>query len=585
MNEIFKKILDNLDEYILLIDKNYSIIYANKKTLDKFKFSIDENKKCYNIIFNTQIPCSGCPIFYLSEINPVIEQCVSLTEKEFLKVDYIFFSLDKILISMRFLEKEKPCRSIILNVLENLSGIVFFIQKGKIIYVNKFAEKSLGFNTQELIGLNFIETLIPEREKIKVEEYFRKFFKGVKDEETIIFSLKTRYGKEKIFSWDFFEMFDWKLEKVLVIVGIDVTEFVKIRDNLEIFHKTQTFSEFLRGLVHDYNNILQGIQNYLNVMKKNIHNPTKIQEYINLTERTLSSWIDLNRLLLEYTKEIKEVTKKRIEMVGFLKENLELFQFIAGKNIKIYIDFDYLSAVWIHGDSSFWRYIFLNFISNAKDAIEGEGEIWITLKTEKKDGNYLIITIKDTGCGIPEENINKIFKPFFTTKPKGSGLGLFLIKNHIQNLNGKIEVESKVGKGTTFKLYIPIIKEKKIFDIAKAKEKRKLNIVVVDDSQEIREFLKEILEKEGHKVYSFKSGGEVLKNIDKIDKIDLLIVDINLPDIKGDALYNMLKYKFPELKVLYLTGDILALADFSEENVLLKPFKIEELFTKIEELF
>jgi len=107
----------------------------------------------------------------------------------------------------------------------------------------------------------------------------------------------------------------------------------------------------------------------------------------------------------------------------------------------------------------------------------------------------------------------------------------------------------------------------------------------VDDSQEIREFLKKILEKEGHKVYSFKSGGEVLKNIDKIDKIDLLIVDINLPDIKGDALYNMLKYKFPELKVLYLTGDILALADFSEENVLLKPFKIEELFTKIEELF
>ncbi|PMP97536.1 MAG: hypothetical protein C0169_02760, partial [Thermodesulfobacterium geofontis] len=405
---------------------------------------------------------------------------------------------------------------------------------------------------------------------------------GEKEEE-IMLNLINKEGKSKTYLGKCFAMKDIDEEKILVITGMDVTEFLDLRQRLDSIHKTQSFGSFLRSMVHDFNNILQQVRNYLKDVEKNLNNPQKIKKYLNLTEKTLSSWIDLNKLLLDYTKEFREIEEKRTEIISFMKNNLELFQLIAGSHIFIQLDFNYLSSAWVPGDESFWRYIFLNFISNAKDAIEGEGTISLILRTKTEEGKkYLLVFIKDTGCGIPEEYLDKIFQPFFTTKEKSSGLGLFLVKSHINNIGGKIEVESEVGKGTIFKVYVPLVEVKKI-----EKEKKKPEetyIILVEDEEETRKNLKEILETEGYKVYVFSSGKEVKENLSEIERADLLISDLHLPDIKGGELYQILKQKFPNIDVIFLTGDIFGLAELPSNRVILKPFSINDLFLKIKEL-
>jgi len=576
----FDEILDRLDTGVVVVEKNYFIIYANRKAKEIFDLDLSSGITCYSLFYQYSDPCSGCVKEFLTPEKPRVKLTLSLGEKTYL-IEYSYLSENLILIFIKDVDEESYYKSLYFNLLEKLPISVFFLKKGKIKYLNSFSEKLLGYKKQELLGKSFMDLVYPE-EKFGIEKTFNVVLIDEKEED-FMFSLVDKEGKTRTYLGRCFVTKDLDKEKMLVVSGVEVTEFLGFKQKMDVVHKTQSFGNFLRGLVHDFNNVLQQVKDYLKQMESDLNNPQRIEKYLTLTEKTLSSWIDLNKLLLDYTKEFKEIEKKRTEIIGFLKNNLELFQFIAGSDIFIQLDFNYLSSAWIPGDESFWRYIFLNFISNAKDAIDGEGTISFIFRTKKEEGKkYLTIFIKDTGCGIPEEYLDKIFKPFFTTKEKSSGLGLFLVKNHITNIGGKIEVESEVGKGTTFKIFVPLVEVKKI-----EKERRKPEetfIVLVEDEEEIRENLKKILESEGYKVYTFSSGKDVKENLFKIEKADLLISDLHLPDIKGGELYQMLKQKFPNIDVIFLTGDIFALAELPSNRVILKPFSITDLFSKIKEV-
>lgn len=462
------------------------------------------------------------------------------------------------------------------KVLEESPFYFFVVVDGKISDVNLFTQQRLGYSKEELVGREFIDLIGSEHEKI-LEIIKKPYFR---EKETLRFKLydvKNQVieieGTFLIFSLD---------KKAVIIIGKDLREVLELRKRIESFYRQQSFVEFLRSLIHDFNNILQVSSNYLKKIKENADNSSEVKRYSMLAEKTLASWIDLNKILLEYTKEIRELKQAQTELVSFLKNNLEIFQVIAGSEISIRLNFGNIKKVLIPGEETFWRYIFLNFISNAKDAIQGEGYIDIFLSVTREKGNkYLVVFISDTGCGIPEEIIDKIFLPFFTTKKQGSGLGLFLVKNHIESLGGKIEVESQVKKGTTFKIYVPILS----LVLTKPLEpKIQLNILLLEDDDEQRQNLKDILEKEGYQIFAFKSFKELEENLEKISHLDLLIVDYHLPEFSGEEIYKKLKEKFPHLEVLYLTGDIFKLAELPIKNVLIKPFSVEQLLCKVKEL-
>lgn len=463
------------------------------------------------------------------------------------------------------------------KILEESPLYFFLISEGKILEVNTFTQEKLGYYKEELVGREFVSLLASDYERVL--GILKGLTSGVR--ETLRFRMLDIKGNLIEIEGTFIPL-EIDKKRVVVMIGKDHTEFLELKEKIEKFYKQQSFVEFLRSLVHDFNNILQVTSGYLKRIRENAEDPSEVKRYSILAERTLSSWIDLNKMLLEYTKEIRELRQTQTELVAFLKNNLEIFQIIAGSDINVRLNLGNIKQVFIPGEETFWRYIFLNFISNAKDAIEGEGYIDICLcLTRKEDMRYIVISVSDTGCGIPEENLDKIFMPFFTTKKEGSGLGLFLVRNHIENLGGKIEVESQLNKGTTFKLYVPILS----LTLTKPYEpKFELNIILLEDEEEQRENLKEVLEKEGYQVFAFGTYRELEENLGSIPKADLLVVDYHLPELSGERVYERLKQHFPEIEVLYLTGDLFKLADLPYRNTLIKPFSLEQLVCKVKEL-
>ncbi|MBZ4681141.1 ATP-binding protein [Thermodesulfobacterium sp.] len=461
----------------------------------------------------------------------------------------------------------------------DLDLYVMILEQDKVVYLNKVAEENLGYTKEELLEkgiggfLAYHPNFLTELKKELLKKHKHK---------TIIKFL-TREGK--IITLEaFFYKVELTPQKIFILmVGKDTGELTELRTKIEELEKNQRFSEFLRSLVHDFNNILQNTLKYLKNIEENVDKPEEVKRYKFLAEKTLKSWIDLNRLLIDYTKGIRDVLSSQLEMVSFLKNNLDIFQIIAGPKIQIQLSLGSLVNVFVPGEETFWRYIFLNFISNAKDAIEDEGKIEIALSLKTLEKKYLIIKIKDNGCGIPEENLEKIFMPFFTTKKESSGLGLFLVKNHITSLGGKLEVESKVNLGTTFKIWVPALSVTLLSPLKKS-EIKKLKIILLEDEPEILASMQEILEGEGHQVWAFSNYEELEKNLDKISSPDLLITDYHMPGIKGFEVYQNLKQKFPDLKVLFLTGDLLSLAELPSFKLLLKPFTVEQLLAKIEEV-
>lgn len=468
-----------------------------------------------------------------------------------------------------------------LNLAECALGLglyVMVLEQDKVVYLNKVAEENLGYPKEEIVGKGIGSLLVSSPNFMT--ELKKELLKKHKQKKMVKFL--TRQGKVVILEALFYKVELTPQETLILMVGKDTGELTELRAKIEELEKNQRFSEFLRSLVHDFNNILQNTLKYLKNIEENVDKPEEVKRYKFLAEKTLKSWIDLNRLLIDYTKGIRDVLSSQLEMVSFLKNNLDIFQIIAGPKIQIQLSLGSLVNVFVPGEEIFWRYIFLNFISNAKDAIEDEGKIEIALSLKTLEKKYLIIEIKDTGCGIPEENLEKIFLPFFTTKKESSGLGLFLVKNHITSLGGKLEVESKVNLGTTFKIWVPALSVTLLSPLKKS-EIKKLKIILLEDEPEILASMQEILEGEGHQVWAFSNYEELEKNLDKISSPDLLITDYHMPGIKGFEVYQNLKQKFPDLKVLFLTGDLLSLAELPSFKLLLKPFTAEQLLAKIKE--
>lgn len=569
MSELILKALDNLDNPVLIVNKHTrEVIYHNIKAK-----SLLEEINRQGILHKRD----------LSEEKGVILTCDYPTP-------LIFFgtckSIDEehLLISFQELRKDRPFSGFLFELIEELPILVLFMKNGKIIYANRFVEPLLGYTRDELLGKNLMNDLIWELDRPKAEIHCQKVMKGVK-EEAVIFALVDKNGRVKNLLWKCFLTQDWEGEPIVVTTASDVSELLELSQKIEKIHKIQTFSEFLRGLIHDFNNVLHTIQSYLRELRS--APVSKMENLISSIEKTIFSWIDLNRILLDYTKESREIWKKKIDIINFLKENLETFQLILGNKVQLYFNPGHRKSLFTSGDSSFWRYIFLNLFINAKDAMEGEGEIYVAISTyeDKINGRkYVKISIRDTGPGIPEEVISRIFDPFFTTKEKGSGLGLFLVKHHINNLKGFIEVESKLNRGTTFFLYVPLVSEIPICSPTQEVSLKDKVIYLVEDEEEIRESLKVVLTEKGAKVFAFEKGEDLLEELNTLEAPDIVLIDLNLPDMEGREVVRRLTEVFPQLKALYLTGDVFILSEIPEERVLLKPFKIEDLCAKISKI-
>jgi signal transduction histidine kinase/CheY-like chemotaxis protein len=315
-----------------------------------------------------------------------------------------------------------------------------------------------------------------------------------------------------------------------------------LEKNLRQTQKLETIGKLTSGMAHDFNNLLSSIFGSLNLLKKRVPDSENVVRLIDNIESCAVRAKDLTKGLLSYGKPTplkKEIIKPNQLLTEISKVITQTFP--SNINFEKKVDDNLYDLL---GNPTEIYQVLLNLAVNAKEAIEKEGTIKLAAQNlvvnEKnlisypmlEKFKYVKFSITDTGSGIKEENIQHIFDPYFSTKVKetGSGLGLYVTYGIIKTHRGHIEVSSEINKGTTFDVYIPAFEPETEIEIADASEKI---ILLADDEIMLRDLLAELLESNGYNVIKVSSGIEVLKVLTEEIKVDLVIIDYNMPEMNG----------------------------------------------------
>ena len=390
---------------------------------------------------------------------------------------------------------------------------------------------------------------------------------------------------------------------------IDITDRKKAeeeRRKLEVqFQQAQRFEALgtlAGGIAHDFNNLLMNIQGNTSLMLFEIDNTHPNFEPLKNIEKQVKSGALLTRQMLGYARKGK-FNVKPVDLNQIVDESAETFG-RTRKEITIEREFED-DLFSIEADQGQIEQVLLNLYVNAADAMPGGGKLFLKTQNEThlniksdhyrpKPGNYVQLTVTDTGSGMDKATLERIFDPFFTTKEmgRGTGLGLASVYGIVKSHDGYIDVESEKGHGTTFTIFLPAA-EKGVEDNAEADArliKGSGTLLIVDDEELVLDVGVNMLEKLGYTVLKAHNGTEAVDIFEaNKDKIKMVILDIIMPDMGGGEVYDKIKPINPGVKVLLssgysVDGQAIELLERGCDGFMQKPFTMEELSGKITQI-
>jgi signal transduction histidine kinase/CheY-like chemotaxis protein len=370
----------------------------------------------------------------------------------------------------------------------------------------------------------------------------------------------------------------------------------KIQEQLFQAQKLEAIGTLAGGIAHDFNNMLQGILGYASLLKLKLKETDEMYKPIDIIEKTAERAAELTRQLLGFARKGKYFVEV-LNPNDLVNDVSNIIKRTFDKSISIEMNLS-PDVSLIEGDKSQLENSIMNICLNARDAMPSGGILRIETFNEDVSknnvsgadvlGSYAVISISDTGIGIDEDIKSRIFEPFFTTKEpgKGTGMGLAMVYGIVKNHNGFITVDSIKGKGSTFRIYLPKYKkavEDRHYKNAIAPIHGRGTLLIVDDEDDIRDFFKIAMSDLGYSVLEASNGKEALKiyNENK-SSIDLIILDLIMPEMGGKEALIKLKEINPNIKVLISTGygDDGIVKDLADKNIvgfIYKPFNIVKL--------
>ena len=381
------------------------------------------------------------------------------------------------------------------------------------------------------------------------------------------------------------------------------TELKKIEVQLLQAQKMESIGTLAGGIAHDFNNILSGILGYAQLAEINIDNSVKEKEYIFQIIKNTHRAAELVQQILTFSRQ-SEYQKQPFKIYIGLKEALKLLRSTIPTTIEIKTKID--SKAMALADPTKIHQLIMNLCTNAYHAMRETGGLMTVSLTDTKisktkrvkgkkipAGNYFKLEVSDTGHGMDEKTLEKVFDPYFTTKQvgKGTGLGLALVQAIVDEHDGFLNVYSEINKGTNFYIYLPIIRQETEPETSTIKTTFSLKgnekIMFVDDEESIREITKEFLEKMGYKVSLFENGIEAYKAFEKNPhQFDLTITDMTMPGMAGHKLAAELLKIRPGFPILLCTGFSENISEEKAASIgikgfLLKPIAMQDLSQKI----
>lgn len=471
----------------------------------------------------------------------------------------------------------KENREFLEKVIETAPSLIVLARlDSSIVFFNKACEELTGYSRDEVRGKKIIDLFVPDSWKKEVKKRFEDPF-SPRLIDSHVNPWIAKEGKEKQIEWRCTILQKSGNEDPYILsTGVDLTERKKLESQLQQAQKMEAIGRLAGGVAHDFNNLLTVILIYSDSLLMKISSDEGLKESVTEIKRAAERASELTGQLLAFGRR-QAVHPKLIDINAVIKDSRKMLGHLIREDIELLTELIPGTAC-IMFDPGQIEQIIINLVLNARDAMDEGGKITISTSKvildepymgrymEIKPGNYILMTVSDTGHGMAEEILSHIFEPFFTTKKmgtgSGTGLGLASVYGIISQNGGFIDVQSKVGEGTDFKLYIPEVPMDNHYEnqkqeiIGTVKHKKQATILFVEDEKAIRQISCEVLVSiGGYKVIEASNGNDALKICKEHEgRIDLMIVDLVMPEMRGDKLAEEALKLRPGVKILYISG-------------------------------
>ena len=609
---LLETVLNAIPDIIGVQDVNHRIIRFNKAGYEFFGKTESEvvGQRCYELIGES----SACAMCVTNQMHnaPEATQVVKYLEDRGLWMDiraYPILDMDGRLVRIvehwrditglkkseaSLKESEEKYRLLV----ENANASIFIYQDDEFQFTNRRA-REMG----RRIGLM--------RSRLSLQDYLhkddlREDLDGLQDRlngkeekpHALVFRLKDILGDTIWVELNTVNI-TWQGKPATLNFVRDITRRKKLERRFQEAQRMESLGTLAGGIAHDFNNLLMGIQGNVSLMYLGLNTDDESQEKLRSIESCVESGSRLTKQLLGFARGGKYVVKP-MDMNQIVENSSEMFG-RTRRAIRISTHFE--PKLWIvMVDRSQIEQVLVNLFLNAWQAMQGSGELKLRTDNVYLDsayvkphdvppGRYVRVSVTDTGTGMNEATKRRIFEPFFTTQEpgRGTGLGLASAFGIIKNHNGFITVESEPGKGSTFEFFLPATDKKPEEESQPVEviETGSETILLVDDEEYIIDVGRLMLDGLGYNILTANGGQEAIDLFGKEkDNIDLVILDLVMPDVDGEAVFHEIRKISPKIKVLFASGHYMveqtrALLKSGLSDFLHKPFNLRQLSTKI----
>jgi hypothetical protein len=528
-------------------------------------------------------------------------------------------------------------------VIESLQDYAVFMMdpEGRVNMWNLGAEQIRGWKQEEVLGQSFELFYTPEdRTTRQPQQALRRaaidgryeeegwrvrkdgswfwadvVYTAIRDDDGALigFSAVTRDLTERKRAEEELQVLNAKLEERVVEQTTELVRSIAQRETLQQqllqSQKMESIGTLAGGIAHDFNNILNVILGYASGLPQHAGDARKLSENVEIIKETVQRGTSLVQQLLAMARKTDTVFEK-VDINETLKKLETLLNQTFPKTVEVALSLDpELSAVM--ADPNQLNQAMLNLCLNARDAMPEGGKLLLSTETvlgadlrrsfqEAREERYACISVTDNGIGMDDGIKSRIFEPFFTTKEvsQGTGLGLSVVYGIVSNHRGFVKVTSELGRGATFRLYLPLpgdasglIPEKQPAQAAQAMELggRGETILFVEDEIRQLQLMQSFLQAEGYRVLTAQDGDEAVAiHFKHKDDIALVVLDLGLPKLNGWEAFQKMKRTDPSVKAIFATGYISSQIDSGVAKgelsaLIMKPYQLDEVLAKIAE--
>ncbi|MGE4470610.1 MAG: transporter substrate-binding domain-containing protein [Desulfovibrio sp.] len=571
LNSILQKGLDSISE------AEHDRIYRKWVTLDQHYITFLLHNKVFWIYFISITLLILLFIGFIVAWNRILRRRVNASTLE--------------------LKKELNARMRLLAAIQQAQdGIMIIDRERTINYVNPSFERMSGYTKEELCG-GHVSRIRSDRHD---PEFYDRLWESLERGE--VWRGQTTYCNK---SGEYYEV-DQSISPVydddgritsFVEVARDITERLRMEKQLRQSQKLEELGTLSGGIAHDFNNILAAILGYAELALPTLEADSRGRANMERIQSVALRAKEMVNQILVFSRR-REPTRRRVDMLALFGEVINFLEISLPSTIALRSVAD-VEHAWVLGDSSQVHQVITNLGTNAAYAMRSRGGV-LELRLERarintsvmltsgllEPGDYLRLTVADTGTGIPENVLSRIFDPFFTTKPqsKGTGLGLSMVHGTVMSMGGGIHVTTREGQGTTFVIYLPEVRPAAGQERLPRQESvsGQGHVLFVDDEEDMVRVGEQILSDLGYTVTGLTDSREALKRFqDAPESFDLLITDQTMPGLTGDRLLEAVHRIRPDLPVILCTGYAASLdmagPGIDVKSVLMKPFDMARL--------